>query len=343
MTMSRQDKFTKDSNSPPAVEKTTGKDPASVETKPPENHTPQPPESNPRQAFREGLKPEPTPDVSTSPLTAPKIDKDYTTTGITKQPVQTPSASPPPPPPPPPAAKVGELPPAVEDDVTPPPATTASTVPSAPAEETAASQSFAPPTGGAQDPTKYTMPGNYALQTAKDIFNGANYALKWTVAPWLYVPQKREFIKHEKATKRIVDVTGKGTPSDIKDRVKTHNADISQKMALDGEDKELFVPAMAGWLHETGWHMSPTGRLLMASGQIAMRKMSDVGEIRRANKEFVADLQEEISQFLEIYEKEMKPMIAAIEQERSRKVMGVNINQPPAEPPKTVEPPKKDK
>ena len=329
--MSRQSKFA-DASKKTTVPETTDKSSAPpVQTPAPENHAPQ--KSNPRQAFREGLNPEPTPDVSASPLTAPKIDKDYTTTGISKPPAQTPGTSPPPPPPPAQnnAAKVGALPPPDDDEPHPQPSEPSPGA--SPPEETAASQSFTPPPGTA-DPSKYTMPGNYALRTAEDVFNGANYALKWTVAPWLYVPRKREFIKYEKATKHISDVTQKIPPSNLKDRLKTHNAGVRDKMALDGEDKELFVPTMAAWFHETGFHLSPGGRAALAAVQIILRKVGDIGNISRENKEFVAELQEEVSKFLELYEKEFKPMLAVVENNKTRETMNVNTPQPPAEPPK---------
>ena len=162
------------------------------------------------------------------------------------------------------------------------------------------------------------MPGNYAKRTAEDIFNGANYFLKWTVAPWLYVPLKREFIRFEKATKRMAEITQKAPASKLNERLDVQNAKTRDTMALDDEDKELFVPPFSAWFHESGFHLSPGGRAAFAAIQISLRKLGDVGKIRRENKEFLAELQEEVSRFLEVYDKEIKPALDELEKNKTQ-------------------------
>lgn len=303
----------------PVVEETTPAHPAAPAKH--ENHTPP---SNPREAFRNGLAPEPTPGIGASPLTAPKIDKDYSTIGIAKEPV-TPAQ----PPPPPNAPTVGALPPPIDDD----PPLPAPAGPPSPPEKTADAQSFTPPSTTVPGGDTYTMPGNYAKRTAEDIFNGANYFLKWTVAPWLYVPRKREFIRFEKATKRMAEISPTVKPSKINERLETQNAKTRDTMALDDEDRELFVPAFSAWFHESGFHLSPGGRAAMAAGQIALRKLGDVGKIRRENKEFLAELEVEVGRFLKVYDEEIKP--ALDEAQRTQKP----VQPPPPPPPENKEPP----
>mgnify|MGYP001594935382 FL=1 len=155
--------------------------------------------------------------------------------------------------------------------------------------------------------------------------------LKWNLAPWLYVPRTKEIIKYEKATKHISNVTKKVPESDIKDRLAKHNAGVRDHMALDGEDKELIVPPLSQWFHETGFHLSPGGQVAIAGLQIALRKFGDIGQIRRENKEFILDLHEEISVLLERYENEFKPMLDAMKKQQEAEA--IKITQQPAKPP----------
>src|SRR3990167_61675 len=98
-----------------------------------------PPKVTPRSEFRKNLTPEPTPEVDVSPLTAPKLNKEYSTLGISSPP-KTNNA--------PPvqnnAPSVGALPPP-KSEATPPPASTSPPPPPAPPEQPAARQRFSQP------------------------------------------------------------------------------------------------------------------------------------------------------------------------------------------------------
>lgn len=264
---------------------------------------------------REGLSPEPTPDVTlVSPLIMPKIERDHTLAGI--------KDTPPPPPPdknnekeiikktPPPSsngeATFGTLPPPKKFSEETQVQTPAGETPKDD-EPTAGTQQFGtPPPAGVE---KYQMTENYALQTAKDIFNGLNYFLKWDISPFMYVKYRGQFVKYYKATERIAQYDEKTKPSDIKDRLKKHNSGIRDKIAMDQEDHDLIVPPAAQWFKQTGFYLTPGIKVAVAGGQILLRKVGDVMEIKRENDEFKEELKVEISQFMDVYEQEIKPKL----------------------------------